>query len=126
VIVRRLELEGLAKLIPRGFAVAGFEQRVRKVLADIGATGGAGYGLFEERDRSVVIARSQGIEGPGEGFVRGIFRFLSQRNGGNQAKRCKPDGALQTLQWGQAEKFSIFWMPPRIAPITRAGDRSET
>ena len=37
--VRRFEFEGFAELIARGFAVAGFEQRVGQVFMDIGAIG---------------------------------------------------------------------------------------
>jgi hypothetical protein len=37
--VRRFEVEGFAELVARGFAVAGFEQRVGQVLVDIGAIG---------------------------------------------------------------------------------------
>ena len=96
--IRRFESEGFAELVARGFTVAGFEQRVGQVLMDVGPIRGKSRGLFEEGNGRVVIVRSQGIEGLCEGFVRGIFRFLSQRNGGDQAKRCKPDDALQTVQ----------------------------
>jgi len=87
------EFEGFAELVAGGFAVAGLEQRVAQVLVDIGSLRCQRRGLLEEGNGGVVIARPQGIEGLREGFVREILRFLSQRNGGDQAKRCKPDGA---------------------------------
>lgn len=103
--VCRFEFEGLAELIARGFAVAGLEQRVGQVLVNIGAIWRKFRCLLEEGNGGVVIARSQRIEGLCEGFVRRIFRFLRQRNGGNQAKRCKPDGALPDRSVGSARKI---------------------
>jgi len=58
---------------------------------DIGAAWREGRGLSEVRDGGVVVVGCQSSERFGQRFVRGVFRFLSQRGGGNQAKRCKSD-----------------------------------
>jgi hypothetical protein len=46
--IRRFDFEGFAELVARGFAIAGLEQRVGQVLANISAIGCEGRGLFEE------------------------------------------------------------------------------
>ena len=51
----------------------------------------------------------QGIERFGQRFVRGVFRFLSQRGGGNQAKRCKSNLRLPLVSVGaRAEVLNYF------------------
>jgi hypothetical protein len=57
--IGRGESHGLAELLAGGFAVAGLQQSVGEVLADIGAAGRQGRGLPEERDGVVVVVGAQ-------------------------------------------------------------------
>lgn len=55
--------------------------------------------------------RCQGVERFGQRFVRGVFRFLSQRGGGNQAKRCKSDLRLPLVSVGIAPEILNYFRP---------------
>ena len=46
--VRGFETHGFAELLASGFAVAGFQQRVGEILADVGAIRRERRGLFEK------------------------------------------------------------------------------
>lgn len=61
---------------------------------NIGAIRRESRGFLKERDGCVVVANPQGIERSCERFVRGVFLFLSQRGGGNQAERSKSNRRL--------------------------------
>ena len=70
--VGRLKAEGFAELLARGLAVAGFQEGVAEVLADVGARGSEGCGFFELEDGGIVVVKTQRIEGEGQCCVSGI------------------------------------------------------
>jgi hypothetical protein len=57
------ELHGLAELFAGGFVFAGFQERVGKVLADVGAVRRESDGFFKGGNGGVVVVQAQGIEG---------------------------------------------------------------
>jgi hypothetical protein len=103
--VRGFEPHRIAELFARSFAVAGLQEGVGEVLADIGAVRGEGCGLLEKRDGGVVVVNPQGIEGFRKGFVGGVFSVLSERGGGNQAERCKSNRRLPLVSVGIRAKI---------------------
>jgi hypothetical protein len=103
--IRGLETHGFAELLTRSFTVACFQEGVGEVLADVGPLGRKCRRFFEEGDRSVIVAGAQGVESLCERFIRGIFRFLSQRGGGDQAKRCEANGPLPDASVGLVGKI---------------------
>ena len=60
--IRRFELHGLAELLAGGLAVAGLQQGVGEVFADVGTVWRECCGFLEEGDGGVVIVNAQGIE----------------------------------------------------------------
>jgi hypothetical protein len=102
-------VHGFAELLARSLAVARLQQGVGEVLADIGAVRRERGGLFEKRDGGVVIVNPQGIECFRKGIVGGVFNVLSQRGGGDQAKRCKSNRRLPLVSVGiRAEILTLF------------------
>jgi hypothetical protein len=86
VEIGRVEPHGLAELFAGGVAIAGFQERVGEVLADIGTGGGDDRRFSEVLDRGVVIVGAQGFKGFGQGRVRRVLRFLTERGGSDQER----------------------------------------
>jgi hypothetical protein len=83
--ISRLDPHCLTELLPRGIAVAGFQQRIAEVLADIGAIRRRASRLFEEGYGGVVIVRAQSVKGFCQRFVGRVFDWLlRQRGNANQ------------------------------------------
>jgi hypothetical protein len=90
VKVGGFEPHRFAELLAGGFGVSGFQEGVGEVLPDIGAAGRERGRFFKERDRIVVLLRTQGGESLCKCVIRRVFfrsgRFLSPRDGGDQEK----------------------------------------
>jgi hypothetical protein len=109
------ELHSFAELLARSFAVAGLQEGIGEVLADIAAVRRERRGLFEKRDGGVVIVKPQGVEGFRKRFVGGVFNVLSERGGGNQAERCKSNRRLPLVSVGiLAEILNYLRLQPRF------------
>lgn len=94
MIVGRFQTQGFAELFASGIALTGFQQGVGKIFMDVGALRRNDNGRLKEGNSGVVIARLQRVEGLRQRFISWIFRFLRQRDGGDQAKRGKSNGSL--------------------------------
>ena len=54
---------------------------------NIGAAWRESRSFFEGQDGGIEVVSAQGVERSGERLIRGVFLFLSERGGGNQAER---------------------------------------
>jgi hypothetical protein len=98
------QTHGFAELFPRVFRVAGLQEGIRQILANIGARRRKGFRLLKLSDRAIVVVNSQSVEGFGERFISRVFDVLSQRDGGNQAKRYKSNRAPPLVSVGIERK----------------------
>jgi hypothetical protein len=127
VEIIRLEPQGFAELVAGGFAVAGFQQCVGKVLADIGAAGGECGSAFEVRYRGVIVVPAQFVEGFGQRLPGGIVGFLSQRGGGNQAESGEANWSLPLalVGPGRGNSHGEVRISPRLRPGLRQVQEAE-
>ena len=79
--VGRVKAHCLPKLLASGRRLAGLEQSIGQVLADISAARGQRHGLFKEWNRRIVIMHAQGLKGFVERCPRGVFRRLGESEG---------------------------------------------
>jgi hypothetical protein len=120
-------MHGFAELFARGLAVAGLEQGVGEVFANIGAVRRERGRLFEKRDGGIVIVKPQGTEGFRKRFVGGVFNVLGQRDGGNQAERCKSNRRLPLVSVGIWAEILNYFRPSEAlisaTDVSRSGFR---
>lgn len=94
VKIVRFEAQSFAELLAGSFTVAGFQECVAEIFVDVSAAGRAYGCLFEVCDRGVIIVLAQFVEGFGQRFVSGIFRFQSQRGGCDQKEGGEANWSL--------------------------------
>ena len=85
VLIPGIEARCLRELVPGGFRLAGFEQRVRQILADRGPAGRKLDRLLKRGDGLIVMPGAQSFIGFLERNV-GRVRRLAKGNGGRGQK----------------------------------------